>query len=209
MRELPPIKQHNNHKPPYSITLQLNDIHDLFALPRHNPFREDYLPVSGIDQLALRLRKARLENGLNVTFLLPVPVEQEPDLHADVQAAITRYCKTRLDNLLFELKARQLTVIRSLEVGLIILGATLGLAAAISRSEGIVEWLRTLLANAISIFGSVALWSPADAFLFGIRPLYNDLHTYHAIRDMTFDIQYEQLDSNPLVASTSIGKVTA
>jgi len=50
----------------------------------------------------------------------------------------------------------------------------------------------------------VALWSPTDAFLFGIRPLYNDFHIYEAIRDMTFDIQYEKpnvyaaLTQNPI-----------
>ena len=40
------------------------------------------------------------------------------------------------------------------------------------------------------IFGSVALWSPTDAFLFGMRPLYDDVRICKAIRDMTFEIQY-------------------
>ena len=177
-------------------------MHDLFALPRHDAFKVDYLPISGIDQIALQLRKARLKHGLHVTFILPENANQAVDLQADVQAAIARYTNIRLHNLIVELKARQLTVIRSIQVGLLILGGSLVLAAAITRSEVIVEWLRMLLANAVSIFGSVALWSPADAFLFGIRPLYNDIHIYHAIHDMTFDIQYEKTTPDSLLEST-------
>ncbi len=179
---------------PHEITLGLHDIHDLFALPRHNAFHENYLPLSGVDQIALQLKYARLRNGLHVTIVLPEGTNQEPDLHAEVQTAIQRYCNTRINNLMFELKARQLTVIRSLQVGVLVLGISLALAAAVSRTEFLVDWLRNLLANSISIFGTVALWTPADAFLFGMRPLYNDIHICQAISDMTFDIQYEKFD---------------
>jgi len=201
MTHLPSFQRHSGTEPSHTISLKLNDIHDLFAVPRHNAFKDDYLPLSGIDQIALQLRKARLHNGLHVTFLLPSGVNQESDLEAEVQAAIRRYCNTRLDYLMFEMKARQLSVIRSLQIGVVTLGASLALAAAISRAEGIVEWLRTLLSNSISIFGSVALWSPADAFLFGLRPMYNDVRIYLAIRNTTFDIQYDQLDPTSLAAS--------
>ncbi len=201
MRQSPPLQTRKGRNSPDSLTLRLHDIHDLFALPRHNPFQENYLPLSGIDQLALQLKLARLRNGLHVTFILPASDEQEADLHAEIQAALTRYCNVRLDNLMIDTKARQMNVIRSLEVGVIILGISLALAAAISRAEGIVEWLRTLLSNSISIFGSVALWSPADAFLFGMRPMYRDVHIYLAICNMTFDIQYEKPDAIPVTSN--------
>ena len=198
MSQSPPPKQRNSKKLPHFVALRLNDIHDLFALPRHNAFQDNYLPLSGIDQIALQLKMAHLREGVHVTFILPAGIDQTTDSQADIQAAVKRYCNTRLDHLMFELKARQLRVIRSLQVGVIILGISLALAAAISRTEGIVDWLRTLLSNSISIFGSVALWSPADAFLFSLRPLYNDIEIYFAIRDMTFDIQYEDPNSRPI-----------
>lgn len=179
---------------PHEITLRLHDIHDLFALPRHNAFHDNYLPLSGIDQIVLQLKYARLRNGVHVTLILPEGTNEGTDLHAEVQTAIQRYCNTRINNLMFELKARQLTVVRSLQVGVMVLGISLALAAAVSRSEFLVDWLRTLLANSISIFGTVALWTPADAFLFGMRPLYNEIHICQAIADMTFDIQYERFD---------------
>ena len=199
MRDL--ASKGQNVKGPASVTLRLNDIHDLFALPRHNAFQDNYLPLSGVDQIALQLRYARLRKGLHVTFILPESADQDPNLHTEIQAALQRYCNVRLDNLLVELKARRLSVVRSLQVGVLILGVCLAVAAAISRTEGIVDWLRTLLSNSISIFGSVALWSPADAFLFGLRPMYADVRIYYAIRDMTFDIQYEEPDAIPVIVN--------
>ena len=194
MRDLSSKRQ--NGKGPTSVTLRLNHIHDLFAMPRHNAFQDNYLPLAGIDQIALQLRYARLRNGLHVTFILPTSDDEGTDLHAEIQAALQRYCNVRLDNLLIDLMTRRLTVVRSLQVGVLILGICLALAATISRAEGIVEWLRTLLSNSVSIFGSVALWSPADAFLFSMRPMYNGIEICSAVREMTFDIQYEKPTSN-------------
>ena len=187
-----------------TITVRLHDLHDLFAMPRHNAFLDNYLPLSGIDQIAQEMKLMRRHESIRVSFVLPQPGDPVGDQHAEVRAAIQRYCDVRPNNLIVDLKVRQISVIRSLEIGIIILGITLGLAAAISRTESIVSWLRTLLSNSISIFGSVALWSPADAFLFGMRPLYNEIRTYKAIRDIDFDIHYENAASDPVTANQPI-----
>ena len=187
-----------------TITVKLHAVHDLFAMPRHNAFLDNYLPLSGIDQIAQQLKLMRTGDNIKVTIILPEGVDQTPDLHAEVQSAIQRYCDNRLRSLIIDLKVRKVSVIRSLQIGVVILGVSLGLAAAISRTESIVSWLRTLLSNSISIFGSVALWSPADAFLFGMRPLYNEIRTYKAIRDIDFDIQYEKAGSNSTIADQPI-----
>ena len=187
-----------------TITVKLHAVHDLFAMPRHNAFLDNYLPLSGIDQIAQQLKLMRTGDNIKVTIILPEGVDQTPDLHAEVQSAIQRYCDNRLRSLIIDLKVRKVSVIRSLQIGVVILGVSLGLAAAISRTESIVSWLRTLLSNSISIFGSVALWSPADAFLFGMRPLYNEIRTYKAIRDIDFDIQYQDADSDPVIAHQPI-----
>jgi len=187
-----------------TITVKLHAVHDLFAMPRHNAFLDNYLPLSGIDQIAQQLKLMRTGDNIQVTIILPEGVDQTPDLHAEVQSAIQRYCDNRLRSLIIDLKVRKVSVIRSLQIGVVILGVSLGLAAAISRTESIVSWLRTLLSNSISIFGSVALWSPADAFLFGMRPLYNEIRTYKAIRDIDFDIQNEKAGSNTTIADQPI-----
>jgi hypothetical protein len=185
-----------------TIELRLNDIHDLFALPRHNAFQENYLPLSGVDQIALELKLARRHQESHVTIILPPSADQGRDLHAEVQVALRRYCDNRLDNLTIHLKARQINVVRSLQTGVIILGISLALAAGISNWRFLAPWLRMLLSNSISIFGSVALWSPTDAFLFGMRPLYNDIKIFKTIRDIDFDIQFEKPDLVAVTAST-------
>ncbi|MBI1276875.1 MAG: hypothetical protein GC179_01975 [Anaerolineaceae bacterium] len=207
MAQTAPSERGERRVEPYPLTLRLNDMQDLFALPRHNAFQEDYLPVSGIDQIAHQLKLARLrhDGSLHVTFILPENSKQDDELSAAVQAAIKRYCETRLANLAIDLKSRQISVIRGLQVGVLILGISLALAAAVSRAEGMVDWLRNLLSNSISIFGTVALWSPADAFLFGMRPLYTELRIYQIICDMSFDIQYEQA-GQALAAKLNIGR---
>ncbi len=202
MRDLASKRQ--NGKGPASVTLRLNDIHDLFAMPRHNVFQDNYLPLAGIDQIALNMKFARPRYGLHVTLILPATDNQTTDQQADIQAAIERYCNARLHYLALELKARKISTVRSLQGGLVILGISLALAAAITQIEGIADWLRMLLSNTISIFGTVALWSPTDAFLFGLKPLYNDIRVYSAIRDMTFEVQYEQPNLMSVTANQPI-----
>ncbi len=190
MTYLSPSEQRGKRTLPlHLITLKLKEVHDLFAMPRHNAFQENYLPLSGIDQIAQEMKLTRPREAIQVNIVLPENAAQGSDLHAEVQAAIQRYCDHRLANLAVDLKARQVTVIRSLQIGVVILGISLALAAAISNADFLAPWLRTLLSNSVSIFGSVALWSPADAFLFGMRPLYNEIRTYKAIRDINFEIQ--------------------
>ncbi len=204
MSQLSPLQQRKDKFSPHLVTLRLHDIRDLFSMPRHDAFQENYLPLSGIDQIALNMKFARPRYGLHVTLILPVTDNQTTDQQADIQAAIERYCNARLNYLTLELKSRKISTVRSLQGGLVILGISLALAAAITQIEGMADWLRMLLSNTISIFGTVALWSPTDAFLFGLKPLYNDIRVYSAIRDMTFEVQYEQPDSMPVTVNQPI-----
>lgn len=184
--------------PPHIIRLRLNDIHDLFALPRHNPFQENYLPLSGVDQIVQQLKIAdRLRHGLHVTFILPDTADRDPAIYLETQKALKRYCNIRLDSVLIELKARQHKAVNGLQAGMAILGLSLAIGAAVNHADGMAEWIRVLLSNSLTIFGSVALWSPTDTFLFGIRPLYAEIQIYYHIRDMTFDIEYEKPDALP------------
>jgi len=80
------------------------------------------MPLSGIDQIALQLRVMRPRRLVHVHFMVPVGTESSANVHAQIEAAIKRYCDVRLSNLSIELKARQLTVIRGLQTGVIVSG---------------------------------------------------------------------------------------
>lgn len=179
-------------KPPHRITLKLNDIQDLFVSPSRNPYEPKYMPMPVIDELMLKLKLAHLKHGLHVTFLMPASAGHPAELEHQIKAGLKRYCDVALAHLHIELEAKNRSVIMSLEIGLGILAASLGLAAAVSNFGFLAEWLRNLLSNAISIFGSVALWSPVDAFLFGIRPLYKNVRICKAISHMHFEVQLDK-----------------
>ena len=57
-----------------TITVRLHDLHDLFAMPRHNAFLDNYLPLSGIDQIAQEMKLMRRHESIRVSFVLPQPL---------------------------------------------------------------------------------------------------------------------------------------
>lgn len=173
-----------------SISIQLRRIEDLFSVPAVNPFDAGYQTASGIDQIAARLSVMRLRRGLNITVGLPASAPRPEGLTAAAQTAIQRYCDATLADRQLDLAARRRRTWRNLGVGLLILAASLGLGAGITSLDFLSAGLRALLSNAVSILGTVALWTPVDAWLFGLRPLQSMIRIYTAIRNATVVIQY-------------------
>ena len=172
-----------------SISIQLRRIEDLFSIPAVDPFDPGYQTASGIEQIAARLGVMRLRRGLNITVGLPASAARPEGLNAAAQAAIQRYCDATLADRQLDLAARRRRTWRNLGVGLLILAASLGLGAGITSLDFLNPGLRALLSNAVSILGTVALWTPVDAWLFGLRPLQSSIRVYTAIRNATLDIQ--------------------
>lgn len=177
----------------HTFTLHLNDIHELFAPIQHDPFHPHYRMNSGLDEIASVLKSTRREErnaALHIVIVLPLSDTNTAELQEATKRAIERYCDVRIQRQQREYSTRRQSVIHSLQIGLGILAASLGLATVVTNSPHISDGLRNLLSNALSIFGSVALWSPTDAFLFGLRPLAIELRTYEVIRASTFEIQF-------------------
>jgi hypothetical protein len=174
-----------------SISIQLRRIEDLFSIAAVDPFDAGYQTASGIEQIAARLGVMRLRRGLNITVGLPASTPRPEGLTAATQAAIQRYCDATLADRQIELTARRRRTWRNLGVGLFILAASLGLGAAITGLDFLNPGLRALLSNAVSILGTVALWTPVDAWLFGLRPLQSAIRIYTAIRNATLEIRFD------------------
>jgi len=169
-----------------TLTIHLNRIEDLFAPPQVDPFHKGFHTLSGIGQIASALQRKVPRDGLHVTFMLP---ESAPKAEkSDVQAAIVRYCDVILSTTQAELDARRELTHRNLVTGTGILGLSLLIAASLTKMEFLSDALRNLLSNSISILGTVALWGPADALLFGLRPLRRSIRIYTAIRSMAFEL---------------------
>lgn len=179
----------------HPLTLHLNTIHELFEPVQHDPFHTHYRLVSGIDEIAAYLKSEGRDVKLHVIIMLPPNDQPSAELQQATLKAVERYCDVRIQRLRRDYATRRHNVIRSLQIGVGILAASLGLATLITNSPHISDGLRNLLSNALSIFGTVALWSPADAFLFGLRPMAVEQRTYEAIRTSTFEIQYASTTS--------------
>jgi hypothetical protein len=191
MSNLPFCAQQKEGRAPLEITLKLNNIHDLFAPIQVDPFDANFHILSGMERILLFLEADQsLYNRLRATLILPDSVPDTDIRKAEIQAAITRYCDVHISIAHDELRSRQRDTRRSLRIGILLLGISLGLAAAISKTTFMASWLQTLVSNSIGILGTVALWSPVDALLFGSRPLYKEIRLYNTIKHMTFEIQF-------------------
>ncbi len=178
-----------------SFTLHLNDIHELFSSVQNDPFHPHYRLQSGIEEIATYLKSEGRAVQLHVTLVLPPSDDNVSELQQTVQKAVERYCDVCIQHQRYEYSTRRHNVIHSLQIGLGILAGSLALATVIANTTYISDGLRNLFSNAVSIFGSVALWSPTDSFLFGLRPLAIELRTYQNIRASTFEIQYASTSS--------------
>ena len=171
-----------------SISIELRRIEDLFSASVVDPFHPDYQIASGMDQIAARLGVMRLRRELNIRICLPASAPRPDDLDTAVRGAITRYCDAAISAARAGLAARRRAIQRHLGVGVLILGISLALGAGVSNLQFLSAGIRTLLSNAISILGTVALWSPIDAWLFGLGPFHTSIRIHTAIRNAAVEV---------------------
>ncbi|MEZ4669332.1 MAG: hypothetical protein R3E39_15615 [Anaerolineae bacterium] len=179
---------------PISQIIKLARVEDLFSLPPLDPFDARYPARSGMEQIATFVRANAIRDGLHITFVLPAATPRQDMLKVEIQSAIARYCDDIINSTRIELTERRQTTYHNLAVGTLILAVSLALGAVVSNAEFISGGIRNLLSNTISILGTVAVWTPTDALLFGQRPLRKTIKIYTAIRNMSFDIHCTDMD---------------
>lgn len=173
-----------------SRIIRLHQIDNLFSSPQADPFHPHFQTLSGIEQITSLLKTGVPPNELHIIFVLPASTPRQDTLKSEMQDAIERYSDAMISTTYLERTERRRTILRNLAIGVLVLGVSLGLGAAISGAEFLSSALRNLLSNTISILGTVALWSPVDALLFGLQPLRNNLKIYHAIKSLSFELQF-------------------
>lgn len=174
----------------HARVIHLHQLDNLLSSPQTDPFHPHFHPLSGIEQIISLLKTGTPPDDLHIIFVLPTSTPRQDTLKADMQAAIERYTDVMISATQLERAERRRTILRNLAIGVAVLGASLGIGAAISAAEFLSAALRNLLSNSISILGTVALWSPVDALLFGLQPLRKNLKIYEAIRHLAFELQF-------------------
>src|ERR1041385_8291146 len=98
------------------ISLQLEDIHDLFREPEFDPFEANSMAVSGIEYQTNALKPSRLTEKIRTIIFLPQD-KIEPRMTAKAREAVIRYCQYRIHAEENELASQRWQATKALQSG--------------------------------------------------------------------------------------------
>ena len=168
----------------HQITLPLDDIRYLFADPE--PGADMF--VSGIDYLYSEVKTYSRRAKFKVTIELPQNHITE-GLGERTRQKLKRFCHFKIEENQRELVALHRQGVASLWVGLAVLAICVALAFALTlvAQSGADKILGALLQIVAVLFaasaGWVALWQPAEIFLYDWWPYRQDMRIYGQIAD--------------------------
>jgi hypothetical protein len=178
----------------HELTLHFEDIQDLFADPE--PGSDRY--VSGMDYLYSEVRITPRHEKFKVTIELP-PEKITEGLLERNRAKIKRYCQFKVEQSHKELIALRHEGVSTLWKGLIVMVVCLTLAVTFTliSQSGINKILEVVLQALGTLFvlsaGWVALWEPAEIFLYLGWPMRQDIRIYNQIADADIVIREREV----------------
>ena len=168
----------------HEMTLHLDDIQDLFADPE--PGSDRY--VSGMDYLYSEVRIYPRHEKFKVTIELPQEKITEGLLER-TRAKIKRYCQFKAEQSHKELVVLRHQGVDALKTSIVVLVPCLvvGAIGTLLSQSGINSILEALLiviaAACVLGAGWVALWMPAEYFLYDGWPYQHDMRIYNQMAD--------------------------
>lgn len=168
----------------HEITLHLDDIQYLFA----DPEPDSDMFVSGMDYLCSEIKAYPRQEKFKVTIVLPqgkIADGQEDK----TRQKLKRYCSFKIEESHRELIALHRQGVAALLIGLVVLVTCVLLAFGFSlvAQSGANEILKSLSQIITVLFaasaGWVALWMPAEIFLYDWWPFRQDMRIYKQIAD--------------------------
>ncbi len=168
---------------PVEVTLRLDSVRSLFAVPDPDYFSETATLVPGIDTLFDRLRARELDGGVRTTIELPA-AEVAPGVEDRIGVAVGRYCRSRIAHLDDELRMLLREGIRSFVIGLVVLAVGLALSQITLRSD-LPDSLRVFFGEGVFLVAAwVGWWYPLDTLIFTPRGHRRDRQVWQAIERM-------------------------
>jgi hypothetical protein len=168
--------------------MRLDDVDELFEEPEVEAERY----VSGIEELyravKAQTRVFRRPKPYRVTIELPLGRITD-GLAEEVSAKIKRYCQFKIEESQQGLKTLRLQGLDSVRVGVLVLipCLLLGVLCTWLAQTEINTVLQALVIVTAAIFilsaGWVALWMPAEFFLYDTWPFQQDMRVYQQISD--------------------------
>jgi hypothetical protein len=181
--------------PRQDVVLKLTTIDELFNAPDVNPFSGNEIDVLGeaaLMRAARRMLARRVRHWHEARLVIQLPPDQiTPDLQAQTQAAIQRYCAAKIeDNRLTIHLSRIRSAIGLVAVTVIsALVILIGLILFNTIFAGLPSEVGVVVAASISVFVWVVLWDPMEKLLFDwVSPALEN-RILRGIMDMTIVIE--------------------
>lgn len=189
-------------RPVRDVTVRLSDAQDFLEEPADLGADR---AVSGIEELyrAIKMRtRALIQRPGAYRVTIELPRDKVTDgLQLDMRAQIQRYCRVQIEQRRQDLRILRQQAIDSLWRSLIVLALCLvlgGLATWLSQSGGH-GFLRALVTAIATFFalsaGWVALWFPAEYFLYDPLPLRQDVRVYQQMAQVDVVISARGADA--------------
>ncbi len=171
------------------IHLKLNHIRELFDEPAGDPFDPGSRYNTGMDDLWAQLHEIRPRDREDVSISITLPADQiEPGLEEQTRMAIQRYSAAQMRACQSELAQMRLKAPRELVYSIIIVLLGTLLAALVLASELLPDALNTMVASGLSIFAWVALWQPAQIYIYDWIPLVADKRLFGLLQEFPLEI---------------------
>jgi len=176
---------------PIEIDLHLQNIDQFFIDPELNPFKTPRLQVSGIEEAVnnLRMRK-RVTGPISLNIFLPRS-QIDPDLKKRTKDALAQYCDFRISQNQLQLKIERAEGWRAVLIGLIFSGICLLMILTVHLIGTLVETGFIVFAGFFTILIWMAIWNPAEIFLFWLQPYKLAIRNYGALRNAEVIIKEE------------------
>jgi hypothetical protein len=172
------------------IDLHLREIGELFTNPEPNPFLEKPLRSSGVEEAAncLRLKGGKGRARLNI--YLP-PEQIEPQLETKVRRALERYCDFKIEENQCQLKIERSLGRRSALIGLVFSGICVAILLVVYVLGSLSDFGFVIFNGLFVILIWMAIWNPAETFLYGLQPFKVDIKVYSSLREAELSFEEE------------------
>ncbi|NPV63522.1 MAG: hypothetical protein HPY61_13025 [Methanotrichaceae archaeon] len=173
-----------------SIDLHLQDIGELFVSPEPDPFQERKLRSSGVEEAAniLRIKGGKARARLNIHL----PAERmEPGLETKVRGALERYCDFKIEENQSRLKIERSLGRRSAFIGLAFSGICVAILLVVFLLGSLSDLGFVIFNGLFVILIWMAIWNPAETFLYGLQTFRVDIRVYSALREA--ELSFEEV----------------
>lgn len=175
----------------FDINLHLKEIKYLFVDPELNPFERKWLQISGVEEAVNHLRtRKRLGDIIKLNIFLP-PGQIDPDTQNKTADALASYCDFRILQNQLQLEIGRAEGWRAVMIGLIFSCICLLMAGGAYFLGPLSDALFVVFVGFFTILIWMAIWNPAEIFLYGLQPYRLEIRNYKALRNAEIVIREE------------------